>query len=65
MGDVCPDLAVAALDPLLDLGQIPVDQSVSDRSFGHDPAAGPQPDIPRDGVVGAARELSRRPIAAG
>ena len=65
MGDVSADLAVAALDPLLDLGEIAVDQSVSDRSLGHDPAAGPQPNIPCDCVVRAAGEFGRRPIAAG
>ena len=53
--DVGPDLAVAALDPLLDLGQIAVDQPVPGRSLGQDPAGGSQPDVSRDGVVRAAR----------
>lgn len=59
--DVGPDLALRALDPLLDLGQEAVDQPLPRGPLGQDAAGGAQPDVSRNRVVRAAGELRRPP----
>ena len=64
VGDVGPDPAVAALDPLLELGEVRVEDLVAAHRVGRDLAPLAQPDVPGDRVGRAAGQAGRLAQAA-
>jgi hypothetical protein len=55
--DVGADLAVAPLDPLLDLGEVRIDELAALNRLIERSTSSSQPDVPGDGVRRAAGEL--------